>query len=68
MTKQNDEGKFDYAAKTAELDAVLAALQNPDIGLDEALMLHAKGTALVVLLEKYLADAEVIIREKTTIA
>ena len=68
MTKQNDNSQFDYAAKTAELDAVLAALQNPDIGLDEALALHAKGTALVTVLEKYLAEAEVIIREKTTIA
>lgn len=68
MAKQHDEVQFDYAAKTAELDAVLVALQNPEIGLDEALQLHTKGTALVQLLEKYLAEAEVIIREKTTIA
>lgn len=55
MTKQTE---FDYAAKTAELEALLAKLQNTDTPLDEAMKLHETGRVLVSELEKFLKQAE----------
>ncbi len=55
MTKHTD---FDYAAKTAELDTVLAQLQTTDTPLDEAMKLHEKGRKLVAELEDFLKHAE----------
>ena len=55
MTKQTE---FDYAAKTAELETVLAKLQNTDTPLDEAMKLHETGRVLIVELEKFLKQAE----------
>ena len=55
MTKQTE---FDYAAKTAELETVLAKLQNTDTPLDEAMKLHETGRVLVSELEKFLKQAE----------
>lgn len=55
MTKQTE---FDYAAKTAELEAILAKLQNTETPLDEAMQLHETGRALVRELEKFLKLAE----------
>lgn len=49
---------FDYAAKTAELDAILTALQDPATPLDEAMKLHATGKALVKELDVFLRQAE----------
>lgn len=63
MTKITDE-HFDYAAKNAELEALLAQLQNNDISLDEAIRLHDAGKKLVAELEKYLQTAEVTVRRQ----
>lgn len=54
---------FDYAAKAAELDKIVADLQNPDIRLDEAAKLHAAGLKLVDELEAYLNQAEIAVRK-----
>lgn len=61
MTKSTGTS-FDYVAKTAELDAVLAQLQSNDISLDEAIELHGTGKKLVAELEEYLKKAEVTVR------
>lgn len=50
--------QFDYAAKTEELEGVLAHLQAEEIQLDEALKLHAAGKALIGEIEHYLKHAE----------
>lgn len=55
---------FDYAAKTAELEALLAQLQRSDITLDEAIKLHDDGKQLIAELENYLKTAEVIVRQR----
>ena len=60
MAKKTD---FDYGAKAAELEEVLAQLQNPDIQLDEATRLHAEGLKLITELEKYLQQAEIEVRK-----
>jgi exodeoxyribonuclease VII small subunit len=49
---------FDYAAKTEELEGVLAHLQAEDVSLDKALQLHTTGKALTAELEEYLQHAE----------
>ena len=56
MSKNSTQ--FDYAAKTEELEGVLAHLQAEDIQLDEALRLHEAGKKLIVEIEDYLRDAE----------
>lgn len=56
MSKNSTQ--FDYAAKTAELEGVLAHLQAEDIQLDEALRLHEAGKKLIVEIEDYLRHAE----------
>ena len=53
---------FDYRAKAAELEAVVAQLQNPDIQIDEATRLHAAGLKLIGELEAYLNQAEVEVK------
>ncbi len=50
--------QFDYAAKTEELERILAQLQGEDVPLDKALQLHAAGKALVADIEDYLKHAE----------
>lgn len=50
--------QFDYAAKTEELEGVLAHLQTEDIQLDEALKLHEAGKQLIAEIEDYLKHAE----------
>lgn len=50
--------KDDYQTLSAELDGVLAKLQNPDIQVDEAIALYERGLALVAQLEKHLKTAE----------
>lgn len=56
-------GEFDYRAKTRELDEVVAALQDPDITIDDATKLHAKGRALITELETYLKQAEIEVKK-----
>jgi exodeoxyribonuclease VII small subunit len=60
MAKKVD---FDYRAKADELDQVVAALQNPDIQIDEATKLHATGMKLIAELEAYLNQAEIEVRK-----
>ena len=48
----------DYQATSAELDAVLSALQQPDIAVDEAVKLYEQGTKLIASLEDHVAKAE----------
>ena len=61
MAKKTDE--FDYRKKAAELEAIVADLQNPDIQIDEATKLHAAGLKLVAELEAYLNQAEVAVKK-----
>ncbi len=58
--KKND---FDYTAKAAELERVVAELQSPDIQIDEAVRLHADGLKLIAELEAYLKQAEIDVRK-----
>jgi exodeoxyribonuclease VII small subunit len=53
-----DYTNFDYAAKTEELEGILAHLQSEDIQLDEALKLHETGKKLIAEIEDYLRHAE----------
>jgi len=48
----------DYQTLSARLDEVLAAMQAPDITVDEAIALYKEGSGLVEALQKYLKDAE----------
>jgi len=50
--------KKDFQLLSAELDEVLAALQRPDIHVDEAVRLYKQGLTLVDELEKALLSAE----------
>lgn len=50
--------KKDYRSLRDELDALLEALQLPDVDLDEALRLYKRGQKLVTELETYLKTAE----------
>jgi len=56
---------FDYAAKTAELESILAQLQSSETTLDNAIQLHDAGKKLVAELEAYLKNAELTIRHRT---
>lgn len=55
---------FDYARKTAELEAVLERLQADGVSLDEALKLHQKGVGLVAEIEGYLKEADLMVRKQ----
>ena len=48
----------DYQSLSAELDATLMALQQPDVAVDDAVKLYEKGVALVATLEKHVEQAE----------
>jgi len=60
-----DYTNFDYAAKTAELESILAQLQSSETTLDRAIQLHDTGEKLVAELEAYLKNAELTIRHRT---
>ena len=61
MAKKSET--FDYRAKAAELETIVADLQNPDIQIDQATKLHAAGLKLVGELEGYLKQAEVEVKK-----
>ncbi len=61
MPKKTDT--FDYTAKAAELEKILARLQDPDIQIDDATKLHAAGLKLINELETYLNQAENEVRK-----
>jgi exodeoxyribonuclease VII small subunit len=48
----------DYQGLSSELDAVLSALQQPDVAVDEAVKLYEQGMKLVTQLEKHVTSAE----------
>lgn len=50
--------KKDYMTLNGELDEVLAALQRPDIHVDEAVKLYERGLKLLDELEQALMAAE----------
>jgi len=52
------ENKIDYGTLSAQLDEVVAALQSPDISVDEAIKKYEVGMKLVAAIEKYLTAAE----------
>lgn len=56
------KAEFDYRTKAAELERIVAELQNPDIQIDEATKLHAEGLKLIEELEAYLNQAEVEVK------
>ena len=47
-----------YQTLNAELNTVLAQLQNPDVDVDKAVKLYEQGTKLIEQLEKHLKQAE----------
>lgn len=47
-----------YQSLSAELDAVLAKLQDPEVKVDDAVKLYEQGARLVAQLEKQLQTAE----------
>ena len=55
--------EFEYRKKAEELERVVAALQNPDVEIDEATKLYTSGLALVSELETYLKQAEMVVRK-----
>jgi exodeoxyribonuclease VII small subunit len=50
--------KNNYQSLSAELETVVAALQNPDVQVDEAVQLYEQGLKLITELESYLKQAE----------
>ena len=50
--------KKSYQALSAELDEILAALQTPEVDIDEALKLYERGQKVIAELEAYLTTAE----------
>lgn len=50
--------EVNYQTLSAELDGVLAKLQDPDIQVDDAVKLYEQGLKLVSELEKHLKKAE----------
>jgi exodeoxyribonuclease VII small subunit len=57
------KAEFDYRSRAAELEQIVAELQNPDIQIDEATKLHAAGLKLVAELEAYLNQAEIEVKK-----
>lgn len=48
----------DYQTLSAELDGVLAALQRPDLQVDEATTLYERGLKLISQLEAHVRNAQ----------
>jgi len=49
---------FDYQKAMAELQQILADMQNSDLDVDAALQKYARGQALIVQIGEYLKSAE----------
>ena len=47
-----------YQTLSTELDEVLAKLQQPDVRVDDAVVLYEQGLKLIAELEKHLGEAE----------
>ncbi|MEO6760821.1 MAG: exodeoxyribonuclease VII small subunit [Candidatus Saccharimonadales bacterium] len=55
--------EFDFRAKSAELDELLAKLQDSSIQVDEAAKLYESGQKLIAELEDYLNHAENVVKK-----
>jgi exodeoxyribonuclease VII small subunit len=55
--------EFDYQSKSAELEKILADMQDPEIDIAAATKLHAAGLKLIEALETYLNQAEIEVRK-----
>ena len=64
MSKQEEN----YSELTKELSAILAALQDNDLPIEEAVKKHAQGQKIIERLEKYLQSAENTITKVTDTA
>lgn len=53
-----EKKELDYQTLEQELDAVLTALQQPNVAVDEAVILYEKGMKLVAQLETHVTTAE----------
>lgn len=49
---------MNYQTLSAELEGIVAKIQDPDIEVDQAVELYKQGTKLIAQLEKHLAQAE----------
>lgn len=49
---------MNYQTLSAQLDGILAKLQDPELEVDEAVQLYEQGTKLITQLEKHLKQAE----------
>lgn len=56
MANKNDS--VDYATLSSRLDEVVAAIQSPDVTVDEAVAHYKEGMELVASIEAYLKEAE----------
>lgn len=50
--------KQDYQTLSIELEEVLAALQDPEVRVDEAVVLYERGLKIIGQLEAHLTSAE----------
>lgn len=57
--------KRSYQQLRTELDALLDAIQDPEIDIDQALVLHEKAQKVIRELETYLGEAELKIKQLT---
>jgi exodeoxyribonuclease VII small subunit len=57
--------KQSYSDMKNKLDSVVAALQEPNVGVDEAVKLHEEAKKLIVELEAYLQAKEAKITKAT---
>lgn len=55
--------QVNYQTLSRELETVLAALQQPDVQVDDAVKLYERGLQLATELETYLGQAENSIRK-----
>lgn len=54
-----------YSRLKSDLDLVVTKLQDPDIDIDEALLLHTEASEIIKKLETYLKQAELKIKKIT---
>ncbi len=58
MPAKSDKTRVSYRELSAQLDEVLAKLQDPELDVDGAARLYEKGLQLISDLEKHLEQAE----------
>lgn len=63
MAKASKSAKLSYEQLKAELDGILAELQQGDLDIDQALKHYERGLELVRQLEAYLKTADNKVRQ-----